>query len=283
MKKIKQLLIMLLVVVVSGGAIYLILNRVIQSPHFQTKASSTKTVKKVAKKDVQLTAIGDSLTYGVGDATNSGGYVPLIKKELELTNQTTVTTKNFGVSGDTSVQIRDRILKQSKVQAGLASADLITMTVGANDLMHALRNNIENVSVAKVATASKTYQENLIKLLKTIRQHNANAPIVIASIYDPFYVYFPQLDALQEGMTQWNETTQKTISEFDHVYYVDIDKVMTKPAGSILADTKTQKTALNPYLYTKDHFHPNNRGYQAIANQFITKIESLKEQWLYEK
>ncbi|WP_125605847.1 SGNH/GDSL hydrolase family protein [Lapidilactobacillus bayanensis] len=284
MKKLLKFIQTFLIVAVSALAIFMILNLVVKTPRFQrSTGSKVSVVKKVVKKQVTLTAIGDSLTYGVGDATKNGGYVPLIKKELELQDGNQVTTHNFGVSGDTSTQIRTRILKQRKVQDGLANADLITMTVGANDLMHELRNNINNVSVAKIKTASKTYQQNLTKLIKTIRQHNAKAPIVIASIYDPFYVYFPQLTDLQTGMAWWNTTTQNTIKQFTDVYYVDIDSVMTKPKGSILANNKQKQATVNPYLYTKDHFHPNNRGYQAIANQLVTKIQAIKTQWLYQK
>ena len=43
--------------------------------------SSPSEVKVVANtpKHLQLTALGDSLTYGVGDATNNGGFVGLTK------------------------------------------------------------------------------------------------------------------------------------------------------------------------------------------------------------
>lgn len=285
MKKIVKATQTILVVLISALAIFLVLNWLVKSPQYTQKTIAQKTAvsKRVVKKQVTLTAIGDSLTYGVGDATESGGYVPLVKKELELQYDNQVTTHNFGVSGDTSTQIRTRILKQDKIQKGLADADVITMTVGANDLMHELQNNINHVSVTKIRKASKTYQQNLTKLIKTIRQHNPKAPIVIASIYDPFYVYFPTLTDLQTGMTLWNETTKQTIRQFDDIYYVDIDSVMTKPKGSVLANNKDKKTTLNPYLYTTDHFHPNNRGYQAIANQFITKIEAIKAKWLYQK
>lgn len=283
MKKIIKATQTVLIVLVSALVVFLVLNGLVKRPHFQsTTEPKTTATKKVIKKKVTLTAIGDSLTHGVGDATNSGGYVPLVKKELALQYQTQVTTHNFGVSGDTSTQIRTRVIQQEKIQKGLKAADVITMTVGANDLMHELRNNINNVSVAKIKKASKAYQQHLTALIKTIRQYNPKAPIVIASIYDPFYVYFPTLTDLQTGMTLWNATTQQTIKQFSHIYYVDIDSVMTKPKGSILANNKKKQTTLNPYLYTKDHFHPNNRGYQAIANQFVTKIKAIKANWLYQ-
>ncbi|GEL12671.1 lipase/acylhydrolase [Lapidilactobacillus concavus] len=285
MKKMTKVLLMVLVVLVVAGGTYVGLNQWLKTPNFKTTQAKSiqQQAQKKIKKSVHLTAIGDSLTFGVGDATSSGGYVPLIKKEIELSDQTSLTTQNFGVSGDTSVQILKRIQKQKKVQAGLAAADLITMTVGANDLMHTIRNNISDIDLAKVNTASATYRKHLKQLLTAIRSENPKAPIVVASIYDPFYVFFPKLTALQQGMTKWNETTQSVLKTFDHTYYVDIDGVMTQPKGSVLATGKKNQTASNPFLYTTDHFHPNNRGYQAIANQLIKQIQSIKSTWLYEK
>lgn len=276
---------MLIVVLAVAGIVFVGLNVLIKSPATESSKVATVSKQKQVKKTVRLTAIGDSLTYGVGDATSSGGYVPLIKKEMELRDQTNVVTSNYGVSGDTSVQILKRINTQKKVRQGLADADLITMTVGANDLMHTISNNISDIDLAKVITASKTYQKNLTKLIQAIRTENPDAPIVIASIYDPFYVYFPKLKALQQGMDHWNQTTQTVIKNFKQTYYVDIDSVMTDPKGSVLAtsQTSTKTSASNPFLYTEDHFHPNNRGYQAIANTLIKKIQAIKSTWLYEE
>ena len=44
-------------------------------------------------------AIGDSLTEGVGDTTNQGGFVPLLAQSLTDTYDYQVTDSNYGVSG----------------------------------------------------------------------------------------------------------------------------------------------------------------------------------------
>ena len=43
------------------------------------KAASSK---KVPKQDISLVGLGDSLTHGVGDPENKGGYVHMIKQKL---------------------------------------------------------------------------------------------------------------------------------------------------------------------------------------------------------
>ncbi|WP_379881035.1 SGNH/GDSL hydrolase family protein [Lapidilactobacillus gannanensis] len=291
MKVLKNILkvIKVIVVIAVVAAITVVgLNFLIKSPNNQSAKNGLKpqtvktaTTKKVLKK-VHYVAIGDSLTYGIGDATENGGYVPLVKSQLANDDRTDVVSQNFGVSGDTSTQVYQRIVKQPKIQRGLAQANLITMTIGANDLMHIINKNVMNMDLKKVESARTTYQANLERLLKKIRSYNKTAPIFLASIYNPFYVYFPQITDMKTAMDDWNATAQKVIKEFDQTYYVDIDQVMTQPKGSVLANNKAKKEALNPYLFTEDHFHPNNRGYQAISQQFIKQIQARKTTWLYQ-
>ena len=73
---------------------------------------------KNQKEVIHYTAIGDSLTEGIGDLTNSGGFVPIVADDLkEHYNLNGVQTDNFGKNGDRSDQILKRIkenLKNSK-------------------------------------------------------------------------------------------------------------------------------------------------------------------------
>ncbi|WP_261807478.1 SGNH/GDSL hydrolase family protein [Lapidilactobacillus luobeiensis] len=284
MKKITPGIKAVLIIAVSALVMFLALEVLVKSP----SGSSTGTLKQTTltkraktKSKIHYVAIGDSLTFGLGDASESGGYVPLVKSQLADNDDLTIQSDNFGKSGDTSTQVYQRIVKSKEIQQGLAQADLITMTVGANDLMHIIKKDVMNMDLEKVKTGQKVYQKNLDRLIKEIRKYNAKAPLVVASIYNPFYVYFPQITAMKTSMGLWNETTQTVLHDYQQTYYVDIDTVMTQPSGSILAGNKTGKDAYNPYLYTEDHFHPNNRGYQAIAGRFVKKIQSIKANWLY--
>lgn len=287
----KQFFKIFAVIALSATAIFLILNGLVKSPSFNhDDHAKTHSVQKQTKSTVHLVAVGDSLTYGVGDATKAGGYVPLVKQRLASQDEVEVKTENFGVSGDTSTQIYRRVHKQKKIQQALQKADVITMTVGANDLMKIINKNVLDMDLNKINRGQKVYQKNLTQLLTEIRRYNSQAPVVVASIYNPFYVYFPEIKDMMTSMQQWNQTTQDVLGSFDQMYYVDIDDVMTKPKGSVLAknqhkDAKTPseraKEAYNPYLFDEDHFHPNNRGYQAIAHQFVKKLQQLKSQWLW--
>ena len=55
---------------------------------------------KNQKEVIHYTAIGDSLTEGIGDLTNSGGFVPIVADDLkEHYNLNGVQTDNFGKMG----------------------------------------------------------------------------------------------------------------------------------------------------------------------------------------
>ena len=146
------------------------------------------TAQKNQKEVIHYTAIGDSLTEGIGDLTNSGGFVPIVADDLkEHYNLNGVQTDNFGKNGDRSDQILKRIKEKPEIQKGLASADVITLTVGGNDLMKVISSNIFDLKVSSFNRPQKAYQRRVRRLLEEIREYNEKAPIYVLGIYNPFY------------------------------------------------------------------------------------------------
>ena len=135
MKKVRSFLFMC-VIVALGTFI------VIQSLNFflNKTEQAKKQEQEVIDQSVYLVAIGDSLTEGVGDSTQNGGYVPLVANQLrETTGIKEVTTKNYGVSGERSDQILERIKQQEDVRSDLAKATVIVLTAGGNDLIQTFK------------------------------------------------------------------------------------------------------------------------------------------------
>ena len=87
-------------------------------------------------------ALGDSLTQGVGDTTNQGGFVPLVAQSLTNEEGYEVAAQNFGVAGNTSNQILKRMKEQDEIADALSKADLMTLTVWGNDLRKVILDNI---------------------------------------------------------------------------------------------------------------------------------------------
>ncbi|MCI1283232.1 MAG: SGNH/GDSL hydrolase family protein [Lacticaseibacillus songhuajiangensis] len=228
---------------------------------------------------IHLAAVGDSLTHGVGDTTHQGGYVPLIAQDMQVATNRKVATSNYGVTGDTARQIQKRVRTQKKLQTSVKNADIITMTVGGNDLMHLLQKNMLSINTKDVTKGINTFQKHLTSLISDVRALNPNAPIYVFGIYNPFYVYFPNITKMQTSVQRWNKQTQKTLATLNKVYYVDIDSVLSKGNGQKKASSAKKQKAVNNLIYGKDHFHPNNAGYEQMTTQLWDVMKTTEGKW----
>lgn len=243
---------------------------------------TAKDYQKKTATSFSYVAVGDSLTQGVGDTTNQGGFVPLVAQSLSNDYGYQVETKNYGVSGNTSQQILKRMTEQEDIAQSLATADLMTLTVGGNDLRKVILDNITNLKIATFQKPSEEYSKRLFQIIKLARKDNPNLPIYVLGIYNPFYVNFPELTAMQTIVDNWNQTTQETIKGMDNVYFVPINDLLYKGIDGEQGVTQPsgEKTkVVNNALYEEDRFHPNNIGYEIMKRAVLEKISETKENW----
>lgn len=273
----------------------------------QSNPSTPVRHERVVKKHIKLVAIGDSLTYGQGDEDKNGGYVGIIKNKIEKKYHTRVTTANYGVSGDRSDQILARFNNQKKIREDIKHADVITMTVGGNDLMQTLEKEVtdskEDEITAAVNKAGQTYQQKLVRLLTVIRRENRHAPIFVVSIYNPVYAYFANVTVISRSIAQWNKITEETVGQTDNAYFVDINHLLsygqykTSKQRQALAAQDKQKGSLfnqkqviniqkhgtknlNKYISPEDNFHPNHEGYEQMAKKLFASMKK-HDAWVY--
>lgn len=235
---------------------------------------------KEKQKKFHLLAIGDSLTQGVGDTTNQGGFVPLLAKRLDETYRYETVTSNYGISGNTSRQILKRMTKQKAIKDNLKTANLMTLTVGGNDVMKVIRDNLDNLKTDSFDSGAKTYAKNLRVIIALAREQNPKLPIYIIGIYNPFYLNFPEMTKMQEVVDNWNAKTQSIASEYQKVYFVGINDQLYKGVNGqegIVSVSGDQTTVVNDALFTEDHFHPNNTGYGIMADAIMERIRQTYE------
>ena len=77
-------------------------------------------------------ALGASDATGVGAGSMAEGYVYLIKQELEILMPRVILI-NRGISGARIDIVKEEVRRAKEAQS---SADLVTIWVGANDLVH---------------------------------------------------------------------------------------------------------------------------------------------------
>lgn len=240
--------------------------------------------EKTETENFSYVAIGDSLTEGVGDTTGQGGFVPLLDQSLENEYGYSVTSVNYGVSGNTSNQILKRMQEQEEIADSLATADLMTLTVGGNDIRKVIINNLTDLtslSATSFVQPAKKYSARLEQIIELARAENADLPIYVLGIYNPFYLSFPELTEMQTIVDNWNETTEETVEQYDNVYFVPINDLLYKGIDGeegISADGGGNAT-VNDALTTEDYFHPNNVGYEIMKQAVLEKIDETKDEW----
>ncbi|MBZ2159422.1 SGNH/GDSL hydrolase family protein [Streptococcus australis] len=242
----------------------------------------TKTSGTVKKQAFTYVAIGDSLTQGVGDTTNQGGFVPLLAQSL--TNETDFEVKaiNYGASGNTSSQILSRMQEKKEIGKDLKQARLMTLTVGGNDLRKAVLEDTSNLDLDRFDKPAKRYVKNLKQIIDLARKDNPDLPIYVVGIYNPLYLNFPDLTDLQTLVDQWNQRTEETLSAYQGVYFVPINDLLYKGIDGKSGVTESElekETVTNDALYDEDSFHPNQTGYEIMKEAVLEKIHATEKKW----
>ncbi len=208
-------------------------------------------------KDLSIVSVGDSLTQGVGDSTGKGGYVPYLQTLLEETKGVNKTDfLNYGVRGNRSDQLLKRI-KTEEVSESIKKADGVIITIGGNDIMKVVRNNITNLQMDSFLAQLSEYEENLNNVLASIREYNPKAVVILVGVYNPFIKMFSDIKEMNQIVADWNSTSEGVLAKYKHTYFVSIENIFENPTSDLLYE---------------DYFHPNDKGYQLIAEAIYEKM-----------
>ncbi|WP_096154383.1 SGNH/GDSL hydrolase family protein [Bacillus sp. FJAT-45066] len=209
-------------------------------------------------RSLNLVFFGDSLTQGVGDQTNSGGYVPFIKDYYEEKSYIdNVAIKNLGVRGNRTDHLQRR-LNSDEVKQSLTEADVIFITIGGNDLMKVVRENFLSLTFPLFDKEQTLYGERFTDVLGTIREHNEVSPIYVIGIFNPFYQFFQEIHEMNEVVTNWNNVSATVLANYENTHFISIDDIFLDPTQHLLDD---------------DQFHPNEIGYSLIGERVVEAID----------
>ena len=212
-------------------------------------------------KDISIVSAGDSLTQGIGDNLDLGGYIPFLDSQLErFKGINKAQIENFGVKGNRTDQLLKR-LKQDKLKTAIEEADLVIITIGGNDVMQVFKENILRLSIKRFVAAEDGYSKRLKEILTTVRSYNADSSILLLGIYNPFITLFSDIKEMDEIVINWNKTSTEVVAEFENASFVPVADIFKNNEESL--------------LYT-DYFHPNSRGYELIAERIYFHLENEK-------
>ncbi|MDD2979430.1 MAG: GDSL-type esterase/lipase family protein [Hespellia sp.] len=238
---------------------------------------------------VTVVALGDSIAKGYsGNQENIASYSQILADEIGWEDKLNVNYYNYAKNGLNSAGLNERVLIKKEVLASLQQADVITVTIGANDLLDECKKEAQDIlntetrfeSANQALTALKeavssnplvlfdvikalgnwdysTFEEQWKIAMETINAHKKDsAQVIVTNIYNPV--------ANLEMPGTMNKVVESVIG--------NMNKVMTdhqKEYGYELVDVFESEVSFNTQA---DGLHPNQTGQEMIAALVTTKV-----------
>lgn len=213
-------------------------------------------------KQVDYVALGDSLAAGATPYRElDKGYVDFLVARYEQL-QYEVKLDNYGVPGYRTTNIVNELLnptnsKYALLRESIKNAELVTIDIGANDLLANLNNIKQNPSTAPAVL--NTIAQNLYLILSEMDKINPDIKVYVMGYYNPF-PYLPKQEqaALLPLLDALNQT---------------IEKVASAKGDEFVPTAKVIKKYETEYVPNPNDIHLSIEGYQAVAKEFWKAIQ----------
>jgi lysophospholipase L1-like esterase len=133
----------------------------------------------------------------------------------------------------------------------------VIITIGGNDIMKILKENISDLQVSDFLKEKENYRNHLSQIFNSIYSENPNASIVLVGVYNPFSKWFSEIKEMDQIVSGWNSTGRSVVNQYPNCYFVSIEDLFLDSEENL--------------LYT-DNFHPNDKGYELIAKRLNTTL-----------
>ena len=84
--------------------------------------------------------------------------------------------------------------EKKDIQRDLKKAKVMTLTVGGNDVIHVIKDNITNLNVDTFTKPAQAYQKRLGQIIELARKDNKTLPIYIVGYLQSFLSKFSRDD-----------------------------------------------------------------------------------------
>jgi lysophospholipase L1-like esterase len=219
-------------------------------------------------KKIYYISLGDSFSLGKNPYGNIGyGYSDYIANYLEKNKLLEFYTKDFAISGYQSNDLINAINNNKKININnkkisiknaLVKADLVTISIGNDEIYYKLGINDMSYNLAKNNDVIiNEISNNIEKTIKLVRQY-CKEDIIIIGCYNPLArVSSTYLRELEPTFININNKIKNIAIKYK-LHYVNIYDIFKE----------------NPeYLPNPNDFHPSTDGYEVISSQIINIIE----------
>ena len=202
--------------------------------------------------------LGDSIAYGSGVANAKEACYGKI-----VADTNGYEYANFAIPGHTTTNLIKRLSEKEVIEA-VEKADIISISIGGNDflmsnLVGLMFDSMVLGNHAKYDEIAEGFYANFSKIMDIINEHNADAVVLMQTLYNPQSGYLRQ--PYQEGADRLNAAIYRYNEEHPgEIVIVDV--------GTALGD--------NPENYAGDDIHPSVKGNEIIAKVILEKLYELK-------
>lgn len=229
-----------------------------------------------ANEGINYLALGDSLAAGVNEKSELGyGYADFITKNYSDDTNPMQFNKGFAYPGyktdDVLKDIQENITKpiydlnglsqtSISIQQAIQDADMITLSIGANDVLKNINRSESGQFTFNAAGVLKSIQEvalNYEKILTEIDKLNPKADVIVMGLYNPF----PH---------QEDTTIQTQLNTFVSAINNSIKTVVVKNKGIFSEVAELISNNFAAYLPNPQNIHLGEVGYEAVAAQMMT-------------
>lgn len=210
------------------------------------------------EKRPTLLVLGDSIAYGEGltdPVSQCYGALVAEQEGFSLINR--------AVNGYMSRDLLALLEENGSLREQVTQADLLVISIGGNDFLRQVDRMLEEILDGNRDTLEGILQdleENLDGILIQIRKLNPQVPILLQTLYNPFY---SPLRVVCGGM----------IDRLNNVYRKYLEN---HPGAYELLDV-AEAFEGHPEYIADDHIHPSAAGHEAISQVLTVYLEGTDQ------
>ncbi|MEY8347669.1 GDSL-type esterase/lipase family protein [Bacillus cereus] len=255
MKKVILTILCLLLLIISYS--YFEKNDETKEQKEKSASSTPHWIDKQTNDSFYHLVLGDSLAKGYG--STQGGFAELASKQIEEQIHKPIRVENLGVNGLTTDRLVQKI-QAEEVQQKIKEAHIITINIGGNNLFR-LNRDVGIIDGIEMLNKEKAHFEDDIKnIVKTVRTLNPNALLILSELYNPLQLDDSIASYADMFLDGWNDAVYSISKANQPSIVLPIRKLISNDKKDLLYD----------------QVHPNDKGYEIIANAFTKQVLSYK-------
>lgn len=205
------------------------------------------------------TALGDSITEGFGAFFLNGFAYRLSNCIRKIYPDAQFI--NYGIPGLDSQGLLQQLRKSRQAMRVVKRADMITITIGGNNLLDSARDNYYKIDNKKASIGAEKFRRDWPKILYELRYDiGSAAEIYVMTVYNPYKKKDSNYESANYYVCALNSIIKDPMLKAEYNYQeVDVYKLFKEN------DSKEWNFFYNRLFRNP---HPNIEGNRAIARVF---------------